>query len=167
MLRHRQFSRRAANRALSVNQRGVTMIEVMIAIVVLAIGLIGLARLQAATLQFNNSAYLRSQATNLASDMADRMRANRAAALGPALPYNLDVDDVPPGGGTLAADDLNEWRAALAGTLPSGTGGITVTGAGRATIVVCWDDTRGEGFAGAPAACAAEGLMGFRFETQL
>jgi type IV pilus assembly protein PilV len=146
-------------------QRGFTMIEVLVAVLVLSIGLIGLASLQGVSLQFNNSAYLRSQATNLAYDMADRVRANRRAALNGAE-YNLAVGVATPAPGTLADTDLSEWRTALQNSLPAGTGGVEVpAGTENLTIVVCWDDSRGAGADGAPAACG--GLMGFRFETVL
>lgn len=56
--------------------RGFSLIEVLIALVVLAIGLLGLATLQMTSLQFNSDAYLRSQATVMAYDIADRMRSN-------------------------------------------------------------------------------------------
>ncbi len=55
---------------------GFTLIEVLIAMLVLAVGLLGLAGLQATSLRNNQSAYNRSQATQLAYDLADRMRAN-------------------------------------------------------------------------------------------
>lgn len=144
-------------------QRGFSMIEVLIAVLVLSIGLIGLASLQGVSLQFNNSAYLRSQATNLAYDMADRVRANRAAALN--FQYNLAVAAATPAPGALPDTDLNEWRTALQNSLPAGTGEVEVRPDNTLAIVVCWDDTRGAGADGAPAACG--GLMGFRFETAL
>lgn len=145
-------------------QGGFSMIEVLIAVLVLSIGLIGLASLQGVSLQFNNSAYLRSQATNLAYDMADRVRANRRAALN--LEYNLAVAAATPAPGALPDTDLNEWRTALQNSLPAGTGEVEVpAGTTNLTIVVCWDDSRGAGADGAPAACG--GLMGFRFETVL
>jgi type IV pilus assembly protein PilV len=146
-------------------QRGFSMIEVLIAVLVLSIGLIGLASLQGVSLQFNNSAYLRSQATNLAYDMADRVRANRGVALAGGA-YNLAVGDATPAPGPLPATDLNEWRTALLNSLPAGTGEVEVDPVkNNLTIVVCWDDSRGAGADGAPAACG--GLMGFRFETVL
>ena len=55
---------------------GFTLIEVLIAMLVLAVGLLGLAGLQATSLKNNQSAYNRSQATQLAYDIADRMRSN-------------------------------------------------------------------------------------------
>lgn len=156
---------RTSHGAADPAQAGFTMVEVLVAVLVLSIGLIGLASLQGVSLQFNNSAYLRSQATNLAYDMADRVRANRQVALTTAA-YNLAPADAAPIPGDLASADLAEWRNALQTMLPAGTGGVTVGAGGALTVVVCWDDTRGEAIAGAPADCPGN-LMGFRFETQL
>lgn len=118
---------------------GFTLVEILVAVVVLAIGLLGLAGLQATSLRFNNSAYHRSQATNLAYDMADRMRVNRQAAI--AGDYNIATTDPAPTGTTLADIDRAEWRSALANTLPMGTGGITQNG-NIFTINIQWDDDR-------------------------
>ncbi len=68
----------AANQLLRLN-RGFSLIEVLIALVVLAIGLLGLATLQMTSLQFNSDAYTRSQSTVLAYDIIDRMRSNLTA----------------------------------------------------------------------------------------
>ncbi len=70
----------AAIQLLRMN-RGFSLIEVLIALVVLAIGLLGLATLQMTSLQFNSDAYLRSQATVLAYDVADRMRSNMTGVI--------------------------------------------------------------------------------------
>lgn len=61
-------------------QRGFSMIEVLIALVVLAIGLLGFALLQTMNLRYTQSANQRTQATNLAYDLLDQMRANRLSA---------------------------------------------------------------------------------------
>ncbi len=58
------------------NVNGFSLLEVLIALLVLSIGLLGLAGLQGTGLRYNHSAYLRSQATFQTYDMADRMRAN-------------------------------------------------------------------------------------------
>ena len=130
-----------AGRATSQRaMRGVSLIEVLITIVVLSIGLLGLAGLQATGTKFNHSAYMRSQATNLAYDMADRMRANRAAALANA--YVLDADDPPPAGAEVAQLDLQQWRAELAARLPAGAGGVTALGSDQFEIEVRWDNSR-------------------------
>ena len=123
--------------------QGFTLIEVMVAVLVLAIGLLGLAGLQATAVRSNDSALMRSQATILAYDMSDRMRANRQAALG-AL-YDLCSTNVDSAGCTgTAKTDLQEWSAALARGLPFGAGRIT-RGAGNAfTITVLWNDNQGQ-----------------------
>jgi type IV pilus assembly protein PilV len=59
--------------------QGLTLIEVLVAVFVLAIGLLGAASLQLVGSRGNNSAYLRSQATILANDLAERMHVNIAA----------------------------------------------------------------------------------------
>ncbi len=61
-------------------ERGFTLIEILVAVLVLSFGLLGLAMLQATGLRFNTDSYLRSQATILAYDLIDRMRANKAGA---------------------------------------------------------------------------------------
>ena len=63
------------------NQKGFTMLEVLIAIIIFSFGLLGLAGLQLVSLANNLSANSRSTATALAYDMADRMRANMQGAV--------------------------------------------------------------------------------------
>ncbi len=122
-------------------QRGFTLVEVLIAMVVLSIGLLGLAGLQATGLRTEQSAFQRSQATILAYDILDAMRANRQAARDGD--YNLALADAAPSGDTLAAKDLRNWLAALTARLPQGDGAVNVTN-DIATITVQWKDSRGE-----------------------
>ncbi|MGE3296761.1 MAG: type IV pilus modification protein PilV [Porticoccaceae bacterium] len=126
-------------------QAGVGLIEVLIAALVFAIGLLGLARLEIANLATNHGAQLRSQATTLAYDIVDRMRANRDAALNGD--YDIDIGDAAPAGTTVAATDLQQWKADAAGQLPQGDGAIAravASGVTRFTVTVQWDDSRGE-----------------------
>lgn len=136
------------------HQSGFTLVEVLIAVLVLAIGLLGLAALQAVTLRNNQSAYYRSQATQLAYDMADRIRANSADAnnLGASTYVNIDAADADiqdsctaVGSGCttdlMAENDLYQWNLDLDNLLPAGTGTVTVDAATRVyTITVSWDD---------------------------
>ena len=117
---------------------GFTMVELLIAVLVLSIGLLGLAGLQAAGLRNNQSAYLRSQATILGYDIADRMRANRAVAATGAYDIALGGGSA---GGSVSADDLMEWKDGLETLLPSGDGSVTSNGS-TITILVQWDDNR-------------------------
>lgn len=121
--------------------RGFTLIEVMVTVLVLSIGILGLAALQAQSLRLNHSAYLRSQATALAYDITDRMRANWMAAGAGA--YDIDLGDSAPAGATVAAADLETWKAALTVTLPNGDGSVARNGDGSFTIIVSWDASRG------------------------
>lgn len=122
---------------IPVSQSGISLLEVLIALVVLSIGLLGLASLQTVSLQYNQSALVRSQASNLAYDITERMRANWASLGG----YELSFADPTPAASTtnVAANDLNEWRTALAETLPLGTGAVAVNGR-RVTVQIRWSD---------------------------
>jgi len=135
--------------------RGFTLIEILVALLVLSLGLIGLAMLQATGLRYNNESYMRSQATILAYDIIDRMRANKSAA--DAADYCLDSKtpacetkakpaDEPCGdsGGCssvakLAAYDISRWYALQAqllspGASPSSIVRSTVTTASGGTV---------------------------------
>jgi len=121
---------------------GFTLIEVLVAVLVLALGLLGIAGLQAAGMQMNNSAYLRSQAAILAQDMADRARANtegyEAGAYNIGDPTNVSkTDDCFTTSGCtstdLAESDVYRWRKNVKDLLPGG----------EATI--CRDDSPDDG----------------------
>ena len=145
-----------SNPSDSPRARGFTLIEALVALLVLSIGLLGVAALQLSSLRSNHSSSLRSQATLLAYDIVDRMRANQNAARGGA--YDLALTATPTGG-TVAGDDLVRWKQNLANTLPSGTGAVARTGSGSATkftITVRWDDSRG-----------ASAALAFVMETQI
>jgi type IV pilus assembly protein PilV len=96
--------------------RGFTLIETLVALVVLCMGLLGVAAMQLSSLRSNHGSAMRSQATFLAYDIIDRMRANRAQALAGA--YAIDLGDAPAGG-TVAGDDLVAWKQNIARTLPA------------------------------------------------
>jgi len=122
-------------------QRGLSMVEILVAIVVLSIGLLGLAGLQANSLRTSQSALYRSQAATFAEDMAERMRAN----LGGARTYEIDMSAAAPTGASVADRDRAEWLARLA-NLPAGDGAIAIDAVNRTvTITVQWDDSRAGG----------------------
>ncbi len=151
------------------HQHGFTMIEVLIAAVVLGVGLLGLAGLQAQSLQFNFSSYQRSQATILAYDIIDRMRANQSEVLagnynqaltnGPTSNVNCQATTANCSSADMAAFDLTQWECSLGnwnnnatclgfgieGPLADGDGSVAVNVvAGRAqiTVTVTWLDDR-------------------------
>jgi type IV pilus assembly protein PilV len=126
---------------------GFTLIEVLVALVVLSVGLLGLAALQSNAIEFNHDAYLRSQATILAYDIADRIRANRQAAVNGD--YNSVFATTLPAcnaavAGTVVQQDIDAWRRALVCALPVGNGQIDWNnGTEILTVTVRWDDSRG------------------------
>ncbi len=134
---------------------GFTLVEVLVTLVILSVGLLGIAALHTASLRNNLDSALRSQASALAADIADRMRANRNAALD--LQYNLALGDATPamtGTPTLAQRDLNAWRTLLAQVLPGGTGAVAVDPATDICLItVQWGERgrqgEGDGVAGA------------------
>lgn len=127
-----------------MRQSGFTLLEVLVAILVLSIGLLGLAGLMASSLRNNHSAYQRTQATWLAYDIIDRMRVNRASAL--ASGYNIGIGTAVSGSAGLAGADVTDWKTTVANSLPAGDGSVTVTPATRAvTVIIQWNDSRGAG----------------------
>jgi type IV pilus assembly protein PilV len=127
-------------------QSGMTLIETLVALLVLSIGLLGVAALQMTSLRNNHAAHTRSQATALAYDIADRMRANRTVAVGGG--YNIALGALPGAPATLADIDILAWKNSLGAALPAGDGAITTDAAvtGDPNIVritIRWDDSRG------------------------
>ncbi len=116
-------------------ESGSTLVEVLVTVVLVSVGLLGLSAMQVATVQTTNSASQRFEATLLARDILERMRANRTQAL--AGGYDIAIG-ANPVAGNLADDDLVAWKDALA-ALPGGDGAVEVDG-GVATITVQWTD---------------------------
>ncbi len=133
---------------------GFTLIEVLVAVLVLAIGLLGIAGLQAAGLQMNNSAYLRSQAAVLTQDLADRARANaegyQTGAYDIGNPTGVSetascftTDGCSPT--QLAQSDVARWRDTVQELLPGGEG------------TICQDDSPDDGTSETSPACSGSG----------
>jgi type IV pilus assembly protein PilV len=129
--------------------RGFTLLEVMIALVIFSIGLLGLAGLQARGLQSNSTAQNRTTAMILAYDMANRLRANPAGVA--AGDYN-NLDSTNPTAGDcisaactaaqMATYDYYEWQQTINNALPKGHGTVTGGATPPFTITVMWDEER-------------------------
>lgn len=126
---------------INKSQRGVGLIEVLIALLVLSFGMLGMAGLQMWSLKYNQSAMQRGMAVVETHSIADAMRADRAAAL--RAEFDLGLEAGPPSGNTFAQRSLRTWRQSLTAALgPDATGAVDCDGA-LCTISVRWDDTRG------------------------
>src|SRR5699024_3278786 len=130
-------------------QQGFSLIEVLIALVVLSIGLVGLAGLLVQGIKSNHNAYLRTQAALLSHAMAERMLANRAGLQNgdydaiDTTSAGTDPGCVTTGSGCdpahMAHHDAHAWGRLLSTALPTGAGRVTGAGAGSIfTITVTW-----------------------------
>ena len=132
-------------------QKGLGMIEVLVALVIISVSMLGLAALQINSVRFNHQAYLRSQATYLAYDMIDRMRANEPEA--EAGSYTVAINDDSNGStacdtGTcstaaMATYDINQWLSTLKTELPQGDGTVSMVD-NKVTVTVQWDQSNGQ-----------------------
>jgi type IV pilus assembly protein PilV len=128
-------------------QYGFTLLEVLIALLILSIGLLGLAALQTTGLRSNQMASMRTLATEAAYDITDRMRANPTGV--EANEYVIATGEAPADTGATATalTDLTEWRDNVE-KLPGGASEITqcdtASGCDGLThvITVYWDEAR-------------------------
>jgi len=171
-------------------QSGFTLLEVLIALLVMSIGLLGIGKMMIMSARANDSAYMRSQATALGYTILDAMRANRQAAIVQGYDTALGVFPGPVACGTTVAaacnsgqqaqNDLSQWGTSLAAQLPGGVGSVTTvtapdvkTGANNitATVTVQWTDMVAEQSFGTPSAatasCAVGGCVSITLETVL
>lgn len=126
-------------------QTGVGLIEILIAVLVLSIGFLGMAALQAKSLSTNNSSMARSMATVASYSILDAMRADRSNALAGA--YDGTVKAGPgscPNAGTLVQTQLHDWCVELGNVLGAAdtTQGIVSCNGDQCTVTVQFDDSR-------------------------
>ena len=141
--------------ALEKKQQGYLLLEVMIAVFILAIGVLGMASLQILSVRYAQDAYFVSQANISIADMADRMRINRPLNLDDGLTaYQFDggVDQnivqcvfpsVSCSAAQLVSYELNQWQQSLEVlNLPLVKGLVNVSEASSASLAVVWDRNR-------------------------
>lgn len=172
----------------NAEQRGFTLVEVLVAVLVISIGLLGVARLVLAAVKANDSAYMRGQASALAYSILDQMEANRQEAKNGGYGVLFGPDAAPGftclGAGNtctaaqIAQYDIYMWKQQLSaasgvttGALPSGDGQIVMatapTGEVTATITIEWDDSIAQWAFGTPNTVTAPALTTFTLESAL
>lgn len=127
-------------------QSGFSLIEAMVSLVVVSVGMIGIASLYGQGLRASSTALFRTHAVNLVADMGDRIRMNREG--GPAYGGAAANNNCTTAGGAtctpaqMAAHDLFEWGARVGQVLPTGVGTVVVVGTTPPTyqISVTWDE---------------------------
>ena len=147
-----RWGRRTALRSRATRQSGVGLIEVLVAVLVLSVGFIGVAALQARSLSANNSSMTRSMATMASYSVLDAMRADLASAVGGS--YNntgssaIKASACPAATGSLANAQLSQWcKIDLVPLGTSATGSINCSAAAGTstaycTVIVTFDDSR-------------------------
>ncbi|WP_249671592.1 type IV pilus modification protein PilV [Pseudomonas abieticivorans] len=121
-------------------QRGFSLIEVLVALLIMAIGLLGAAAIQLNALKYTDSSSLRSQVSFIAYDMMDRIRAN------PDGSYALtSLDNAPAANLNAARDqDLADFKSSLINFVGSTTTASIGVFNRVVTITINWDDSRAD-----------------------
>lgn len=131
------------------HQSGYTLVEVMVAVAILGIGVVGLVGLQADSARYQNATYHQTLATLLARDLAERIRANADAAasgayVGTGTGSSPDCVSAACTPGQLAAFDLAAWRQRALDRLPSAWVDSSRNG-DTYTVQIGWGNTNGAG----------------------
>ncbi|MEJ6654971.1 MAG: prepilin-type N-terminal cleavage/methylation domain-containing protein [Pseudomonas sp.] len=132
-----------------MRQQGLTLIELMVTVLILLVGLLGLAGLQSRLQQSEIESYQRVQALILLNDMSSRIMANRYDADSYVTSSPLGANTCPPAGSTRSSKDVNQWCLALkgaaekiggtdVGTLIGGRGCVESVSANTFMVSVAW-----------------------------
>ena len=115
----------------SKRMQGFNLVEVLIALIIMSVGMLGIAGLYVHSMQAGRTSLFRHHAVTLAGDVADRIRANPTAGAGYAAPTGVDnncvaggVDCAPP---AMAANDILLWQQQAVDTLPDGQVAVVFT----------------------------------------
>jgi type IV pilus assembly protein PilV len=160
---------RLMSKQIRPRQRGFTLLEVLVALLVMSFGMLGISSLMLVTARINTSSVTKQLAIQSANNIIDRIRANRAAAIANAYSVNdLASTGTPSYPTTPSADcsssscsptdlatyDVWYWLTNDVGQLPLGSGAVTTQASGSNTLVtvtVQWDDAPAQNMVGAAA----------------
>lgn len=146
---------------------GFSLIEVMVAVLILGMGLLGFALLQTMSVRFTQSANQRTQATNLAYDMLDQIRVNRLAVGQYVGNYTGSTNGCLPGASVAADSFRTVWECRLGKALGAGATANVALDAGQVTVAITWGDERWNDANGDGTVSAAESNQTFTTVTRL
>lgn len=121
-------------------EAGVGLIEILIAVLVLSIGILGIAALQTRALANNNSSMSRTQATIASYSILDAMRADRVNALAGSYNQTVTAGSCPTTSATLAQYQLQQWCLSYPTSIGT-KGKIDCKSTGDCTITIIYNDT--------------------------
>ena len=131
-----RFQTQKTSRSRRRGSAGFSLIEVLVALLILSVGLLGLAGLQTKSLKDTHQSYLRTQATLDAYQILDCIRANPTNVGNYAIALGAT-----PGTTSIADQDLTAWKAALKDMPGPGDGSIVVSGDLVKVTVQWYEDT--------------------------
>ena len=137
-----------ARTSASRTQRGFSLVEVMIALIIMSVGMLGIAGLYVQSMQAGRTSIFRHNAVTLAGDVADRIRSNPRAGVAytaatgtnnNCIAMDTDCDEAE-----MAGHDILLWQQQATDSLPRGAVAITFDNTvvpPNYTIAVTWDET--------------------------
>jgi len=140
-----------------ISQKGMSLIEAMVALVVISVGLLGIAALQIVALKQNSSSQWHSQAVWFSYEMSDRIMANKSVfnsygGIDTSGAYVQDCQAGPCSAAQMITADAQDWKTRVE-TLPSGQGLIESSVNNELVIKVMWDD---DGTGATGTSCTAD-----------
>lgn len=120
-------------------QAGLTLIEVLVALLIFGVGILGAAAVQLKALKYTDSALMSTQASFIAYDMLDRMRANSAADYRLS---SLDAAQSEPADASVLGQDLSHFKTAVRQFGGASARGSIAINNNQVVITLGWDDSR-------------------------
>lgn len=136
------MSRLCSKAQCSKPQSGFSMVEVLVAILIVSVGLIGMALLQSMALKYSQSSNYRTQAVNLSTNLLEQVRANRAEASSYVGTFTASsATCASTGNGMTAATFLSEWRCQMHKQLGGGAKAVVTRTNNQVQVQITWADS--------------------------
>ena len=129
---------------LKKSQAGVGLVEVLIVMIIMGVGLMGLAKLQLATNQTNTTAYMNTQATIHIEEMIERLRSDKLAAINGDYNMTLAKATSITTGASIAQQGRFSWAQNLSNNIPSPKVAISCNNSGLCLVAIKYTGSQGE-----------------------